>query len=178
MCRGREGHRAPSRRSGYRQRVCGPEGGVRTGDQDVQRREGVRPEGEGAKGKGWGQGDAAGEQRRPARRCVTGKTTVRADGPRQLTFTGCRVRGSTGPCRADLELVIDHVPETLVIHDADVNVRVELLARDAGIHRLVAVDSCTQPREAACEQRKGTKGTRRCESRRYLQEMILTCSPK
>lgn len=40
---------------------------------------------------------------------------------------------------ADLVLVVDHVAETLVVDDADVDVRAELLARDAGVHGLVAV---------------------------------------
>ena len=38
-----------------------------------------------------------------------------------------------------LELVQYHVPETLVIHDADVDVRREFLTGDAGVHRFVAV---------------------------------------
>ena len=40
---------------------------------------------------------------------------------------------------AHLELVEDHVSQALVVDDADVDVRRELLAGDPRVHRLVAV---------------------------------------
>ena len=43
------------------------------------------------------------------------------------------------PCRPDLELVQDHMSETLVVDNSDVNVRGELLASDPGVHWLVAI---------------------------------------
>ena len=43
------------------------------------------------------------------------------------------------PCRAHLEFVEYHVPEALVVYDADVDVGCELLPGDAGVHRFVAV---------------------------------------
>jgi hypothetical protein len=41
--------------------------------------------------------------------------------------------------RSDLPLVTDHVTKTLVVDDSDVDIGVELLARDTRIHRLVSV---------------------------------------
>ncbi|KAG5459468.1 MAG: hypothetical protein BJ554DRAFT_127 [Olpidium bornovanus] len=41
--------------------------------------------------------------------------------------------------RPDLVLVRHHVPQPLVVHDADVDVRLELLARHPAVHGLVAV---------------------------------------
>jgi hypothetical protein len=38
-----------------------------------------------------------------------------------------------------LELVQNHVPQTLVVHDTKVDVGGKLLARDAGVHRLITV---------------------------------------
>ena len=38
-----------------------------------------------------------------------------------------------------LELVVDHVTETLVVDQANINIAFELLAGDAGVHGLVAV---------------------------------------
>lgn len=43
------------------------------------------------------------------------------------------------PCRPDLELVQDHVPEALVVDDSDVDVRSKLLAGNPGVHWLVAI---------------------------------------
>ena len=43
------------------------------------------------------------------------------------------------PSRSDLEFVIHHVPETLVVDHADVDVCGELFSRDSRIHRLIAV---------------------------------------
>ena len=47
--------------------------------------------------------------------------------------------GIDGTCRPDLELVEDHVAQALVVDDADVDVRRELLPGDPGVHRLVPI---------------------------------------
>jgi hypothetical protein len=44
-----------------------------------------------------------------------------------------------GTCRAHLELIQDHVAQSLVIDHSDIDVGSELLACDSGIHGLIAV---------------------------------------
>ena len=46
--------------------------------------------------------------------------------------------GVDGTGRADLELVVDHVSEALVVHDAEIDVGAQLAAGDARVHGLVA----------------------------------------
>ena len=47
--------------------------------------------------------------------------------------------GINRPRSTDLELVEDHVPETLIVDNTNVDVRGELLPGDPGIHWFVAV---------------------------------------
>jgi hypothetical protein len=55
------------------------------------------------------------------------------------TFDGLAGERRDGTGGTDLELVVDHVTETLVVDDSDVYVGAEFLAGDAGVHGLVAV---------------------------------------
>ena len=61
-----------------------------------------------------------------------------------FTIEGTNLYGLSGqrvdwPCCPDLELVQDHVSETLIVNDSDVNVRSELLAGNPRVHWLVAI---------------------------------------
>jgi hypothetical protein len=59
-------------------------------------------------------------------------------GMRRTNLNGLSSERVDGSGRSDLELVVDHVSETLVVDDAEVDVCRELLAGDSRVHGLVS----------------------------------------
>jgi len=60
--------------------------------------------------------------------------------------------GVDGPRGPDLELIADHVPEPLVVHDAEIYVGGELAARDAAVHGFVAVEVVARLQQLVAEE--------------------------
>jgi len=79
------------------------------------------------------EGGAVGEERVALHLADADTTTLGS------TFDGLARERVDGARRAHLELVVDHVTQALVVHDAQVDVGSELAARDAAVHGLVAV---------------------------------------
>jgi hypothetical protein len=51
-------------------------------------------------------------------------------------LTGQRIDRASGP---DLKLVVDHMSQSLIVDQTEIDIRVELFTRDAGVHRFVSV---------------------------------------
>ena len=88
------------------------------------------------------------------------------------TLDGLASRRHDRTSGTHLVLVVNHVTQTLVVDDTDVNVRLELLARDARVERLVAVVVVAGLHELVAKVVAGRVLLVELEGRRVLRESV------
>ena len=74
--------------------------------------------------------------------------------------------------RPDLPLVTDHMPQSLVVDDSDINIRLELLARDARVHGLIPVIVVPRQSQLLAKVVGGSVVLGKVEGRAVLRETV------